>query len=289
MECDRIGDRETPKEITMKMKILLLSALSLLMFVSCIDLLDLGLKATDLMHNVDFGLAFYYPFNGDTQDASGNGNHGTPHGTYSFFEADRFGNNNKTFGVNAGSYLDTNWGKDFNPSLAFSVNFWLLYPNFILEGGSKYLFGIASSTFPPSGVRFFLSKEEEGGTFDMTFAMYSYGFDTDKDSITFVDLWSELIDAKWHMITIVHESGTGSDKLHLYVDGVKRTPTSTSAGEFGSAQMDGSIYLLAARDMADDSPLDETIYTTIDDFRFFTRTLDEMEITALYHKGGFGL
>ena len=275
----------------MKLKPVLLSVLISVMLVSCGDLLETGLDAFDQMRYSAENLAFYYPFDGNTNDAGGNDYDGLigsepGGGVFYTFTTDRFGNSGAVISnIDDTSYVDSTWGLDFNLSNAFSVNLWVFYPNFVVEPSLRYIFGI-SELYPPVGTRFFLSKNDDDG--ELRFVMNSTGLSSDEDSLTFDSLWSDFQDANWHMITIVHKEGTGVDKLSLYVDGIKRSPDSTRNG-FSAAQLDGSIYLLAARTLFNTTAIGNTEYTAIDDFRFYTRSIDELEIDALYHKNGFDL
>lgn len=273
--------------MAMKARIALLAGLSVLALASCIDLLDLGLGAKELMHDLTDRLEIHYPFEGDLTDASGNGNHGTAHGTVWHFSVDRFGGNGSTLDTGSSSYVDMNWGEGFNPAGAFSVNFWVMHPEAVIQGGQLYLFGVASATYPPVGVRFFMRVDDDTGS--LRFEMNSSGLGDASDSLTFNTLWDELKSgADWHMVTLVHEAGTGADKLRLYVDGVERAPSSTT-GNYGTGTLEGSIYLLGARQLFDTTALGMTEYTIMDDFRFYRRVLDSVEITGLYHDDGYDL
>jgi len=52
------------------------------------------------------GLVAYYPFDGNANDASGNGNHGTTHGVT--LTTDRFGNANGAYYFGEGNYIRGN-------------------------------------------------------------------------------------------------------------------------------------------------------------------------------------
>lgn len=270
----------------MKLRFVITAGLLLVMLGSCGDLLEIGLNAANNMRDSGEGLIFHYPFSGNTEDASGNANDGVIGGSVTYnFANDRFGDLGTTLSnSNDTSYLDSTWGLDFNLTHAFSFNFWLFYPNFVTESDVRYIFGVSSEFYPPVGVRFYLSKNDDSGT--MEFVINSGGLDSDEDSLTFDTLWSEFQDANWHMVTIVHQEGTGADKLSLYVDGVKRTPSSTLSN-LSAVYLEGSIYLLAARQLNNTTAIGSTEYTCIDDFRFYSRAIDTIEINALYHENGY--
>ncbi|SLM28770.1 exported hypothetical protein [Desulfamplus magnetovallimortis] len=70
------------------------------------------------------GLVAYYPFNGNANDESGNGNHGVVEGAT--LTEDRFENTNRAYafdGVN--DYIIINDGSQFNFSNELSISFWV--------------------------------------------------------------------------------------------------------------------------------------------------------------------
>jgi hypothetical protein len=70
------------------------------------------------------GLVAFYPFDGNANDYSGNGNHGVVHGGISL-AADRFGNPNSAYHFDGSSgYIDI-LGSPFNFLDAFSISFWV--------------------------------------------------------------------------------------------------------------------------------------------------------------------
>ena len=72
---------------------------------------------------INDGLVAYYPFNGNANDASGNGNHGTVHGAT--LTADRFGNPHSAYSFNGvDNYISTN-PLGFQTGDSFSISFWI--------------------------------------------------------------------------------------------------------------------------------------------------------------------
>jgi hypothetical protein len=79
--------------------------------------------ASGLPANLQQGLVAYYPFNGNANDASGNGNNGTVNGAT--LTADRFGNVNSAYSFNQSTIsVPHNSGLGFQSSQGFSVSFW---------------------------------------------------------------------------------------------------------------------------------------------------------------------
>lgn len=74
------------------------------------------------MDDINGGLVAYYPFNGDTSDASGNTNNGTVTGA--ILVPDRFGIPDRAYYFNGSSYIDC--GNDISLDLStFSVSYWI--------------------------------------------------------------------------------------------------------------------------------------------------------------------
>jgi hypothetical protein len=79
--------------------------------------------AQDVSHD---GLIAYWPLDGNTQDASGNGHNGQP-GAVDFF-ADRHGNSGKALGGNTSSWhtsFDVSNPESFNFQDSFSISLWI--------------------------------------------------------------------------------------------------------------------------------------------------------------------
>jgi hypothetical protein len=111
-------------------------------------------------------LVAYYPFNGNANDASGNGNNGTPFGA-AVFGVDRFGNSNSCLslpGNNSGVDIPSLSSMSYSP-VTYSAWFWM--NNNTPNGSTMTLVGreqsgdtqqgaicIYSLTSPPSSVIF---------------------------------------------------------------------------------------------------------------------------------------
>src|SRR3954468_22416223 len=90
-------------------------ALSLL-FICC-----LLFKGTYSQVNLNAGLVAYYPFNGNANDASGNGLNGNPQNGVQL-TTDRFGNPNSAYHFDGlDDYIQVKNAAAFNPSTAMSI------------------------------------------------------------------------------------------------------------------------------------------------------------------------
>jgi hypothetical protein len=80
--------------------------------------------------NIDSGLVAYYPFTGNADDSSGNGNHGTVNGAT--LTTDRFGNLSNAYNFNgSGNYIDVKFSNTIAIQESFSSSVWVY-----LDGGS---------------------------------------------------------------------------------------------------------------------------------------------------------
>ena len=115
-------------------KNLLYPVLVLLLFFAC---LFPGICFADTeSFSLNDGLVAYYPFNGNANDESGNGNEGTGHGGVAL-TADRFGNAGSAYRfdgiddfINVGDNLD-------QPNNNFSISVWFKTEN--ITGISQYI------------------------------------------------------------------------------------------------------------------------------------------------------
>ena len=74
--------------------------------------------------NLQNNLVAYYPFCGDADDISNNGNHGTVNGAV--LTNDRFGNPNSSYFYDGNSYISVNHSSDFNFGLgSYTLSCWI--------------------------------------------------------------------------------------------------------------------------------------------------------------------
>ena len=68
------------------------------------------------------GLVGWYPFNGNANDESGNGNHGTVN--RATLTSDRFGNSNKAYNFSGNQFIDLGAFSQFNGANKFTLSLW---------------------------------------------------------------------------------------------------------------------------------------------------------------------
>ena len=102
------------------------------------------------------GLVGYWPFNGNANDESGNGNNGTVNGAA--LTSDRFGNNNSAYNFNGnGNHILVSYSPNFiNPNMSFSgwvntsqfqtyFNSIVKHGNFTTNAGEQYGIGLSQT------------------------------------------------------------------------------------------------------------------------------------------------
>jgi hypothetical protein len=81
------------------------------------------------------GLVGWWPFNGNANDESGNGNNGTVNGAT--LTSDRFGNSNSSFDFNgSNNFIEVQHNSTLNFTNAVSFSFWLNSPDYSLGTGN---------------------------------------------------------------------------------------------------------------------------------------------------------
>lgn len=217
------------------------------------------------------GLVAYYPFNGNANDASGNGNNGTVFGAA--LGIDRFGNSNSAYSFNGvSSYIEA----PSNPTLLFSnqltISAWI---QMVSYPGSQ--FSIVSK----------INKDGWTGGFD--FVMFKDLLGTGGDAITLEGDFSQGTDSggghpsgwgyaavnrttSWQHVVCVCSNGLQS----LWVDGaVKPFAYNTAFGNIGQS----SIPLRIGRRQ---SPNNNWFSGSIDDIRIYNRALSSNEISQVF-------
>ncbi len=209
-----------------------------------------GMTALTMAQNVPFyvptnGLLAYYPFNGNPNDLSGNGNHLQNNGVS--FSSDRFGNTNSAliFGTQAAPFpsrLQKNTPNTSGANFTYSV--WVKR-NSISDDGS------------------FLgeSSNNSGGDFSTTYLIPQYicqgvqGNVTGSSYVLQVNIWYHLVITK------------NANMFTIYVNGVQN-----SQGNSGFASFNGTtVFYVTGNDCQ------------MDDIGVWNRSLTQQEIYDLYN------
>ncbi len=212
------------------------------------------------------GLIAYYPFNGNANDESGNGNNGTVYGA--ILTTDRYGNTNSAYsfdGIN--DYI--NIGNNVKPPFPLTISTWVKINGFhgstwrgIFRNdtwnSSAYYHGIAVTYDPSGGVA--------GGA--------GSGFASSNTRRQYYTESGVLNVGSWHNIIVIFN---GANNMSIFVDSIEYTLTSTASS--GTSMTYSSASGAIGRR---DPDSDHTTNGVIDNIRIYNRALSEIEIQALF-------
>ena len=214
------------------------------------------------------GLVAYYPFNGNANDESGNGNHATAYGGVTLV-ADRYGYANRAYSFNGsdGCFLASDsdtldvqnsitlaaWIKTTDPHSTSELG--RIVAKHYTHGSRSYDIHTRSS---PDGLGFNLFKTDDT----------RFNLDTD----------DSYFDGNWHLIAATYSFSSGV--MGIYVDG--QLIQASNVGQFNLMQTNVPLsigcYLLNST-----GTLRRAFFNgSIDDVRIYNRALSEAEIQALY-------
>ena len=196
------------------------------------------------------GLVAWWPFNGNANDESGNGNNGTVNGAT--LTSDRFGNSNEAYLFNNDSlHLDsTNFALN-----QFSISAW-----FNTSTATAYYASIFShfvSTGVPNFTGYWIGLRGDSACFFLADGT-TPGFDL-KSNNTYND-------GNWHLIAGTYSSG----QAKLYVDGILQN----SSNYF--------INLLPSVTEIGNNQYSEAFHGKIDDIGIWNRALTAQEVASIY-------
>ncbi|GEM_PF-2629931 len=202
----------------------------------------------------DPSLVAFYPFNGNTQDESGNGNHGINNGAT--LTTDRFGNAGKAYEfngsnnwINCGSSLSLDINNPFQ-----TISVWIK-PHSLVNGK------IISKTSGMNGYEVDVENSKA------RFILNGVAYIQDIDISFFLDQWVYLA---------ARADGVNAQ---LYINGVLQN----SQGFGGPINSTPNSMFLGQSSNTNDTYFNGII----DDIRIYKRALTEEEIQALYLEGGW--
>lgn len=215
--------------------------------------------------NLESGLQAYYPFNGNANDESGNGNNGVVSGSTLINDRDGKENNAYSFdGVD--DYIQLPYSSKLEPSI-FSISLWFK----TTVSQNLYLIASDHPTSAPAKCfhGFYLRLTSEG--------KIEYGIDaSSKCSDGFgVNSKDTLNDGKWHNIVATYDGNT----MILYIDSIKNgEETNVVYGKTKQAiKIGDSNYHYEKHSHG----YSEYFDGVIDDIYIYNRILTQEEITQL--------
>jgi hypothetical protein len=202
------------------------------------------------------GLVAYYPFDGNANDASGNGNNGTVYGSAIAWVADRFGVTNQAAAFDGvDNYIDLASLDSFAPttSQSMTVSFWAK-TGIAADVISKYY------NLDPAQSDFLVFFDQTDGLIKAT------GIGTDEVSAT----WST--NNVWSQFAVVLKSG----------------PSNTMIFQNGQLLVSGTVTynsILASPDFVIGrvmGPIPGFLNGVVNDIRIYNRALSSNEVQQLY-------
>jgi hypothetical protein len=201
------------------------------------------------------GLVGWWPFNGNADDESGNGNNGSVNGAT--LTTDRFGNANKTYNFNGtNNFISVTNNNSLQTPNAISINFWVQFSG---PGHGR----LVSKGWSPDGIEVHTEassnhKIRYGGAFN------GLGYGPISQTT--------LLDNQWYMATTIDNGNV----KYIYINGLLEdslvhnygsVPVSTIDVYFGKNSQNATDYLLGK----------------LDDIGIWNRALTQQEITDLYN------
>jgi hypothetical protein len=222
------------------------------------------------------GLVAYYPFNGNANDASGNGNNGFAENT--FATTNQFGQANSALGFVGNSWVYVPYSASLfttNFSVSLTFNSQASFENFcLLRSGN-------TSTDPWRGYE--ISERDFGANFGFSDFDGVYNGDnvgSEYDSATCVTPIGDWQENQWCNLTFT-QSGTNAQ---LYINGILAASVANSS-PYSPAQSSPLYIGSNTRDPATSDPtLAPGGFFTgiICDVRFYNRELSSSEVQQLY-------
>ena len=195
------------------------------------------------------GLVAYYPFNGNANDVSGNGNDGTVHGAT--LTTDRFSNVGKAYSFDGNDLIEVSGSKSSYFEEDFTITLWLNFENM-----NNNIFSFPSSLYQTS----------------LYIDVISYGSYSQIGSRIInssLQNYSQLNRGNWYQVCLIVKDNFQK----IYIDGVPSGHNAQiSDSRLGIARYG---YNLGGR-------YSRLLIGKLDDIRIYNRALSDAEVLALY-------
>jgi hypothetical protein len=255
----------------MKMKTLLLTIAA-----------TIGLTAETMAQNVPNyvptnGLVGWWPFNGNANDESGNGNNGTVNGAT--LTSDRFGNSNKAYSFDGlNDFISTNYSGVLGTNNR-SVSFWARHnnsfdPNQCASCSRKPVISYGSNVQGPSQIG-------KGFYCEFNIGLTGISFDGNETAAAY-STPSPVNDLNWHHYVYVFNNVTNSSSVKIYQDAILLTQLSyTYLPSSILNTLLGANMDFGRRTYNQQGP---SFYNgDLDDIGFWSRALTQQEISDLFN------
>ena len=216
------------------------------------------------------GLVGWWPFNGNANDESGNGNNGTVNGAT--LTSDRFGNIGQAYGfdgVNDFIEITDNPNYSFLLNSTYSVNIWFRLTNL---GSTQAFIGQGDGDGLNQNRFWRISYYSNNNISNHIRGDLSDPFDTKN-----LFPWSSI--NQWHMVTMVRNY---NNNLKMYIDGGLIDTDTDITGIASPFTQQRNLYIGAFFNSYPNI-LMQFLNGSLDDIGIWNRALTECEIQDLYH------
>lgn len=214
-------------------------------------------------------LIAFYPFNGNANDESGNGNHGTVNGAT--LTTDRFSNSNKAFYFDGVDDL-INCGHKSSLQLTSALTISAWFSSNVSDILGEYLIGKCDRVTP--SYEYCICWDYHSGSI-MGLKTCVGGQNNDETGSNFVPS-----DNEWHHVVVTFSY---PGQLKMYLDGNDLNIDKTTSGLIEPTLQDVVIGCIRPSG----EPSMRNFSGKIDDIRIYNRVISLSEIQALYHEGGW--
>ena len=218
-------------------------------------------------------LVAYYPFNGNANDESGNGNNGSVNGA--ILTKDRFGQNEQSYEFDGdGDFINV----PFDPSLypeSISISVWLKMRSYPDAGRTSFVLSNAGSGGNPPYDPYTIFIDENG----LLTGKFNGNNDTEH---VFLNSNNNIqLDVWCHVVSVFDDDG---NIAKLYIDNIINDAESSSMVLDENAL---GIHI-GSDQYLDGEPSPNRFFSgIIDDIRIYNYSLSEDEISELYHENGW--
>jgi hypothetical protein len=215
------------------------------------------------------GLVGWWPFNGNANDESGNGNNGTVNGAT--LTQDRIGTNSSAYNFDGGDWIQIN----YSPNFEFGAGSFTLSSWSKKDGGNNFqhiITRILVNQFPDVEYGFYLRYQNTD--LSMTTSSNQFGGNGGLTTAGLPGL------NNWNHIVAVFNSDL--EQLSIYMNGtlILSGPSSSNPQAYPSI---GNIYVGAEHPTANLPSGPQFMLGQIDDIAIWNRALTPTEIQALYN------
>jgi PKD repeat protein len=226
--------------------------------------------APPVLAGLNDGLVAYYPFNGNANDESGNGYHGTVVGAT--LTDDRFGNLNSAYSFDGvDDYIKILSGPNLQGFSQTTLAAWINSKPNIGKGESRII--EIGKTWPNSTALVLDVPGMRQGSFRAWF----HADGQRKGEIGSGGDGVNYHDGQWHLVVFTYDGST----TRLYVDGILKEQSS------GTGVIDSPPVALIGQHKFSSPDNDSVFGGIIDDVRVYNRALSESEIQALNTNADF--